>query len=161
MQIRLSQIAQIPMLIQSTLEQVNSQFDIGQFHADGESAKIITVEIESSDQTGDTEQELSFNKPLTNDLLSTGTEELSELNTSCWETPNDSDADGYDDHENSLEYNCSSTENLVDETNKIETEQEEEKIISNEELLRTHKKQKIRDLEKSWPWADQEKIVNK
>lgn len=132
MQRKLSEIAEIPKILSTTLESVSQTFDKIVKHSDDENDTCSEIDSLDSLDYDDESDELSENDPEEtpeSDYVSDPSEEVSNY---CY----------------TFRLNwCNVPEVKIDPTP--------------EEKEKTEKQEKLSKVEKSWPWADREKIIYK
>ncbi|XP_055905246.1 glutamic acid-rich protein isoform X3 [Eupeodes corollae] len=164
MQRKLSEIAEIPKILSSTLETVSQTFDkflppqpqnSYKQHNSYESDELDSVSDENDDvlsEPDSLEMECKY-KDLTPESDYVSETHDFDLNETETETETNED-DSEDDEEQQYTWNSSN----IPEVNIEETE-DEEREPTEEDLMRQEKQEKMEKLERAWPWADREKII--
>ncbi|KAG4067796.1 hypothetical protein HA402_010482 [Bradysia odoriphaga] len=136
MKMRLAQIAEIPLIIQSTLESVSKTFE-GFLPAEPE-PEIQQDPIEGDDAISvDSLDEREVNQDFEDDAI------RSELSLTM------------------SEYSKSDERAKEDDCPESEHEPTPEVEPTEEQILKMEKQVKMQELERSWPWGDQQKKVYK
>ncbi|XP_055849013.1 glutamic acid-rich protein isoform X3 [Episyrphus balteatus] len=165
MQRKLSEIAEIPKILSSTLETVSQTFEKflppepsshKQTKTAYESDEMDSMSDENDEilsEPDSLEMECKY-KDLTpeSDYVS----EINDFDNDRTET-NEDDSECDEDEEQQYTWNSSN----VPEVNIEEETEEEEEEPTEEDLIRLEKQEKMEKLERAWPWADREKIVYK